>query len=471
MKRTELAFTVALVPIDFLLVLAASATAYNLRYSWLADWRPAVQTIPQNEYLLGSIVLAAAFVLFFSFAGLYSVTSPRRLRIELTRIFLASSTAMMAAIILIFFRRELFESRFIALAVWALAIIFVGTGRIIVRLLQRLLLKYGVGVHRVAIVYDDGRSAETLESTFRRFPVLGFKVVAAADTFDEKAGGRLDRLARAGQLDEIIAVGSGTDRNELSRLLAFARSRQLGFRYTADLLATQVRGVEIGDIAGLPVVEIHSTRLDGWGRIFKRTFDVIVSAILLVLISPILLVTAIAIKLDSKGTVFFSRLPDGTPVNRIGENGHPFRYIKFRSMQADTHFMRYNELAEQNTREGGPLVKIKNDPRVTRVGRFIRKFSIDELPELFLVLKGDMSLVGPRPHLPEEVAKYEEHHRRVFTVKPGITGLAQVSGRADLSFEDEIRLDTYYIENWSPWLDLSILLKTPFVVLFGRDGG
>ena len=131
--------------------------------------------------------------------------------------------------------------------------------------------------------------------------------------------------------------------------------------------------------------------------------------------------------------------------------------------------LRYTELADQNLRSEGPLVKIKDDPRVTRVGNFIRRWSIDELPELLLVFIGHMSLVGPRPHLPEEVAKYENHHRKLLTIKPGITGLAQVSGRSDLLFEEEAKLDIYYIENWSLMLDLSILFKTPLAVVKHRE--
>ena len=131
---------------------------------------------------------------------------------------------------------------------------------------------------------------------------------------------------------------------------------------------------------------------------------------------------------------------------------------------------RYNELAHLNTRKG-PLVKTKDDPRITRVGKFIRKTSLDELPEFWLVLRGYMSLVGPRPHLPEEVDQYEDHQRKVMTIKPGITGLAQISGRADLDFDAEVRLDTYYIEHWSPWFDLYILLKTPLAVLFRKGAG
>jgi lipopolysaccharide/colanic/teichoic acid biosynthesis glycosyltransferase len=201
----------------------------------------------------------------------------------------------------------------------------------------------------------------------------------------------------------------------------------------------------------------------------KRAMDIIFSGLLIMILSPLLLLTAIIIKLDSRGPVFFSRRDDGSYVTRVGQNGKPFRYFKFRSMIDRADSLRYTELADRNLRTDGPLVKIKDDPRVTRFGRFIRRFSIDELPELFLVFMGRMSLVGPRPHLPEEVAKYEQHHHKVLTIKPGISGLAQISGRSDLAFEEEVRLDLYYIENWSMLLDISILLKTPWAVIRHRQ--
>ena len=176
----------------------------------------------------------------------------------------------------------------------------------------------------------------------------------------------------------------------------------------------------------------------------------------------------IIIKLDSRGPVFFSRRDDGSYLYRVGEGGTPFKYFKFRSMIPNSDSMRYKELADLNIRGEGPMVKIKDDPRVTRFGKVIRRWSIDELPELFLVFMGRMSLVGPRPHLPEEVAKYENYHRKTLTIKPGITGLAQVSGRSDLPFDEEAKLDIYYIENWSLLLDISILFKTPLAVFKHR---
>ncbi len=469
MKKSELAFAALLVPIDFFLVFAAAVTAYSLRYHYFAGLRPVVFEIPYREYLLFSAAVSVIFIVWFALAGLYSISGPRRIKLELSRIFLASSTAIMAVIVLIFFKGDLFSSRFIVLAAWFFAMMYASVGRVTVRLLQRLLLRAGVGTRRVAIIGSDTRTTPLLIKEFAKNPAMGYSVVEHFDAFDAATETRLDQLVKQNGLDEIIVTDPAIQREALSRILGFAQSHHLIFKYTADLLATHAKNIEIGAICGVPIVEVKEMRLDGWGRIFKRIFDMVGSAVLIVVTSPIMLLTAIAIKLDSAGPILFSVLDDGTPVTRVGEHGKPFRYLKFRSMRPGTHGLRYTDLATLDARKEGPLVKIKNDPRVTRVGTFIRKYSIDELPELFLVLIGKMSLVGPRPHLPEEVAKYHDRHRRVLSVKPGITGMAQVSGRADLTFEEEVHIDTYYIENWSPWLDIAILARTPSVV-FGRKG-
>jgi len=465
MKKSELAFAAILVPVDFGLVFLAGLTAYSLRFGWLAGLRPIVFDLPLREYLMLTAGASMLFVFFYALAGLYAVSGPRRLKTEVSHIFFATSTSVLALIVFVFFRRELFSSRFIVLAVWLLAIVYVSLGRVATRLVQRLLLRYGIGTHRVLLIGGDERMTRLLIAEFGRDPGSGYKIVRTAPGFDPALEVEMAGLAATGELDEIIVTNPDVSRADLSRLLGFAEARHLTFRYSADLLATHAKNIEVGTLAGLPIVEIKGTRLDGWGRIFKRVFDIIGSLLLIVLTSPIMLLAALAIVIDSKGPVFFNRLDDGTPVTRIGEHGRPFRYLKFRSMRPGTHSQRYNELKHLDARAEGPLVKIKEDPRVTRVGKFIRQYSIDELPELFLVLIGWMSLVGPRPHLPEEVSQYRDRQRRVLTIKPGITGLAQVSGRADLTFDEEVKLDTFYIEDWSPWLDLAILVKTPLVVL------
>jgi lipopolysaccharide/colanic/teichoic acid biosynthesis glycosyltransferase len=173
-----------------------------------------------------------------------------------------------------------------------------------------------------------------------------------------------------------------------------------------------------------------------------------------------------------QGGFMLNKLPNGKPFMRIGEGGEPFQFKKYRSMIRDAHKLRYDkEFIESNkirdTRKGSPLSKFEKDPRITPFGRFIRATSIDEIPQFYNVLFGQMSLVGPRPHLPEEVDKYKPEQLKVLTIKPGITGMAQVSGRADLDFDDEVTLDIFYIENWTPWIDIAILAKTPIAVLKG----
>lgn len=464
MKRSELIFTAALVPVDFCLVFLAGLTAYNLRFGWLIAIRPAVLELPLRGYMLLDLAFAAIFVAVFAMAGLYAIAGGRRLKFELARLFVASAGAVMAAIVTVFFRGELFSSRFIVLAAWSFAFLYVAVGRIVIRLFQRVLLKYGIGVRRLILVGADNAVATDLVMAFAEAPSMGYRVIARFVAFDDLARDATDRLVAARAADEIVVADPDLHREDIADVLAFCQSRHLGFRYSADLLATRVANVEIGALAGHPIVEVKETKLDGWWRIGKRAFDLVASALLIAILSPVMLVTAIAVKLDSPGPVLF-HLDDGTLSARVGEHGQPFKFLKFRSMYFGTHAQRYRELAAQNERADGPLVKIKNDPRITRVGQFIRKYSIDELPQLFSVLVGDMSLVGPRPHLPEEVAKYTDRQRRVLAIKPGITGMAQVEGRANLTFNDEVRLDTYYIENWTPLLDLAILVKTPAVVL------
>ncbi len=203
----------------------------------------------------------------------------------------------------------------------------------------------------------------------------------------------------------------------------------------------------------------NDTQLSPWARVFKRGTDVLGSAFGLLIFSPLLAIIAVAIRLDSPGPVIFSQ-------PRVGRNGKLFRVFKFRTMVKDADQIK-DQVRHLNEAQG-PMFKIRDDPRITRVGRFLRRTSLDELPQFWNSLLGDMSLVGPRPALPEEVADYADWHRQRLATAPGITGLWQVSGRSDLSFEEMVLLDIYYIENWSPLRDLSILLRTIPQFIAGR---
>ena len=244
--------------------------------------------------------------------------------------------------------------------------------------------------------------------------------------------------------------------------------RQLGWKladaHISLIMApatTDVAGprMHIQPLNGLPLVHVSTPRITGASAFAKRSIDVVCSGLGLLLLSPLFAIVALVVKSD-RGPVFFFQ-------ERVGIKGQPFKMVKFRSMRTDAEEIK-KQLAAQN--EGhGLLFKMANDPRVTPVGRFIRKYSIDELPQLWNVFKGDMSLVGPRPPLPEEVEKYEEMVYRRLLVKPGITGLWQVSGRSDLSWEESVRLDLYYVENWSLTTDFVILARTVRAV-FAKDG-
>jgi exopolysaccharide biosynthesis polyprenyl glycosylphosphotransferase len=237
-------------------------------------------------------------------------------------------------------------------------------------------------------------------------------------------------------------------------------SRNIGLIMAPALTDIAGPRIHTQQVAGLPLIHVTTPALEGGQGVAKRLFDVIVSTLLIVVLSPVLALVAILVKMESQGPVLFRQ-------GRVGMEGEPFRMLKFRSMVLDAE-KRLTDLAHQD--EGsGPLFKMKNDPRVTRVGKFVRKFSLDELPQLFNILAGSMSLVGPRPPLPSEVAAYEHDVRRRLLVKPGLTGLWQVSGRSNLSWQDSVRLDLYYVENWSLAGDLIILLRT-FRAVFRGSG-
>ena len=470
MKRIERFFTLILIPLDFLAILAAGTVAYYSRFHpFFTELRPVIFDLTIQRYTNIVMLVALIWLIVFALTGLYAIRQ-KSIASELSRVFLACSSSMAVVFAVLFFSRLLFESRFIVLAAWLLAIIFVSITRLVIRGLQRSLLTFDIGVRQVVII-GKTKTSKALIDFFETKGRLGFKVVGQFKNWDKKTIERLKKMRKNGHVDEIILADPEASRETTLSILEFTDINQIGFRFSADLFAAATGKSTVHMFAGIPVIEVQKTPLDGWGAIYKRIFDIIGSFFLIVITLPIQILVAIALFIEQPGRILFSRLPNGKKAMRIGENGKPFHYFKFRSMVKNAHTFRFDpEFIKKygNEREGTPLFKLSEDPRVTRVGKFIRKFSLDEIPEFYLVLLGRMTLVGPRPHLPEEVEQYKPHQRKVHTVKPGITGLSQISGRADLDFNEEMKLDTHYIETWSPWLDLYILLKTPLVVIFRK---
>lgn len=259
---------------------------------------------------------------------------------------------------------------------------------------------------------------------------------------------------------DAIAVSAGVQLHPqtLRHLGWELASRNIGLIMAPALTDIAGPRIHTQQVSGLPLIHVTTPTLEGGQRVAKRLFDVVISSLLIVIASPIMAVVAVMVKVDSPGPVLFRQ-------ERVGMEGAHFGMLKFRSMVVDAED-KLAELTHKNEATG-LLFKIKNDPRITRVGRFLRKYSLDELPQLFNIFGGSMSLVGPRPPLPREVEAYEQDVRRRLLVKPGLTGLWQVSGRSNLSWQDSVRLDLYYVENWSLAGDLVIILRTVRAVFHG----
>jgi exopolysaccharide biosynthesis polyprenyl glycosylphosphotransferase len=269
----------------------------------------------------------------------------------------------------------------------------------------------------------------------------------------------LPSIICAQPVNEVVLASMDMDPGSLAQLIKICERTDVQFSMIPGFFEILTRQMSIKEVAGIPIFQLEERIFQRWGRLVKRGMDIVVSLLVLVFFSPLLLLIALGVRMGSKGGIFYNHA-------RVGKGEKVFQMFKFRSMYADADARR-REL-EQHHISTDPLLRLPEDPRVTPLGRFLRRFSLDEIPQLINVIKGEMSLVGPRPHIPSEVAHYDEWHKRKFDVLPGITGLTQVSGRKNLSLDEMVRLDIYYIENWSPWKDIQILLRTLPAILDGR---
>lgn len=468
MRRINLIFTIISLPLDFLMIIGAGLAVMAVRQSpALQEWRPVLFQIPQGQYLLMIGYAAVAALVAFSLLGLYRIKKDYGFFSEVFRIFVGASAVLTGIAILMFLRSELFNSRFLVLGGWACAIVFVAFSRGMLRTLKAFLIaRYEHLKHRVLIIGSDAIS-QNLHEFLRDEGPRDIAVVYAlvAPNIAE-----LSRAVGNPGVDEIILADPSFEREHILDIIDFCNERHIAFKFVPNLFQALTRNTGLEVIGGVPLVEIKRTPLEGWGAVWKRGIDIAGSLAGLVVFVPVIAAIAVAIKLESPGPVIFRD-------RRVGRKGEEFWTLKFRSMyleyctgsdypNAETAEEIEARLVQERNVRGGPVPKVLNDPRRTRVGRFLERTSLDELPQFFNVLRGHMSLVGPRPHRPKEVAQYSKYYRKLFAVKPGITGLAQISGRSNLDFDDEARLDLHYIENWSPSSDFVILLKTPFIVLF-----
>ncbi len=461
MKKTSFIFSVLKLPLDFSMIILAGICAYFLRFAPVfTRIKPILFTLSLETYF-SFLILGALFSLFiFALTGLYQVKRLRPIE-EFFRILVATAASLLVINFSAYLSQALFESRFILIATWILSAMLIPIGRGFLRHLRHYLAQnYAIGLNRVVIV-GDNEITKKIKEHIRQNPVLGYRIVKFYKKFNLA---KLEREINKDSVDDIILGNSHPSKIQIAELFNLCSQKSINFRFVPTNFQALTAGLEMETLGGFPLLEAKRTPLEGWRKIVKRVFDLIFGTIFFIFLSPVFLVVPFFIKWDSKGSIL-AKMP-----HRIGQGEEVFFMYKFRSMIKDADKMK-KDLMKLNEREKGkgPLFKLKKDPRVTNIGHVLRKYRIDEFPQLINVLKGEMSLVGPRAHEIKEVAKYRKQHKAVFAIKPGITGLAQINGSSDLPFDEENKLDLYYIEHWSLWLDIKILIKTVLFVFSDRS--
>jgi exopolysaccharide biosynthesis polyprenyl glycosylphosphotransferase len=464
-RRTDALFTLFVLLTDAGMITLAFYLAYWLRTE--VGIPPAIQIAPFADYVGMMAIQIGTMIVVYFFSRLYDLKRSIPRLDEFYRLFAATSIGTIATIAFTTFlfknsNLEMDFPRAMIVYAWLLTVVFVTASRSLLVFVRNVLRKRGFWVDRLLIV-GTGDVGRMILQKVRQMPRLGYQVVglvAGEDQIGQQIMGvpilggidDIPDLIRQHGIEEVIIGRPELSHQEVLSIISRCERGQVGIKIFPDLFQIIATELSIGDLGGLPLLTVRDIALRGWKLTLKRAVDLLGSAAILVVLSPVLVLTALAIKLDSPGPVFYAQ-------ERMGLDAKPFWCLKFRSMRTD---------AEKD----GPGWTTEGDPRVTHLGRFIRRFSIDELPQFINVLLGEMSLVGPRPERPvyveqfqRSIPRYMDRHRE----KAGITGWAQVNGlRGDTSIAERTKYDLWYIENWSLWLDFRIVLRTVFGIFGDR---
>ena len=455
---------------DIVLINVGFALAYLFRYEfqWL---RPVVFYEPYSAYLEQQLVLTGLLIITYSQTGVWQRRRGELWLDEVWRILYATAAGIGLMIGISFFVQPIPFSRLLIAWAFVSIVILISLARLCRRFILSVLYQRGILTDRVLVI-GSGEVGRSVIRTLLARPDLGFKAIGYLHDGQSENNIGLGRIPNIGtfsdlqptiekmpQLHTVFIALPGERHHEINRLLLTCQTHGVRAQVVPDLLQLSMNKVEMNNMGGIPTLRVREGGISRSQQVAKRLLDLAIMIILAVPTAIVLLLIALAIKLESAGPVLYSGV-------RIGKDGNPFRMYKFRSMVVGAEQQKAALMALNQA--DGPIFKIHDDPRMTRVGKIIRRLSLDELPQLFNVVLGQMSLVGPRPPLPEEVAEYKPWHQQRLSVIGGITGLWQVSGRSDLTFDELCLLDIYYIENWSIGMDIRILLQTIPHALSGK---
>jgi exopolysaccharide biosynthesis polyprenyl glycosylphosphotransferase len=463
--------------VDLALTSVAFFAAFFIRDLLLPRIDPAhfpTGLFPLTEYLkIYPLVLIIWSVLLFSYNSYHSHRTVPLTREALTTIRVVfAGNVLLATLAYLLPLRQLSRSWFILFA--CLAAVLLVAEKVLVRGLARWVRSKGLN-YRTVLIVGTGRRATDIARMIVGHTYWGYKILGFVSDGHRLSNGwaryriygnvpDLKRILETHEvsepIDEVVFAVTRKKLDEMKQIFIMCEELGIRTRVAMNIFQNRVARLELEELEGVPFLTFTTTPSNESQLALKRALDVAVSLLLLALVGPVMGIAALLIRYTSPGSVLFKQ-------KRIGLNGRMFTLYKFRTMIEDAHERR-EEVAHLNEMNG-PVFKAKDDPRVTPVGRWLRRFSLDEIPQLWNVLKGDMSLVGPRPPIPEEVASYHRWHRRRLSMKPGLTCLWQISGRNDIQdFDHWMKLDLQYIDNWSPGLDLKILLRTIPAVLSGK---
>lgn len=466
------AYKIGLVASDIIMTGLAFRLAYFIRFEMSFKFFDESGVVSVEHYQ--SLVALSSFLWLVIFAanGLYNNQNLLGGTREYDKLFRSSTVGFVILVIAGFLQPDLIIARGWLLMVWVLTFVLASLGRFFLRRIVYFLRRHGFFL-TPAVIVGANQEGRWLAEQLLSWETSGLHLVGFVDKKEPVTTPLFHNLVCLGSVEqlgeiitrydisEVILASSAISTRDylLDIFKQYGVSDTVNIRMSSGLYEVITTGLTVNEFAYVPLVYVNKVRLTGADNFLKLILDYLITITGLIIISPLLVITALLIRFSSPGPIIHKR-------RVMGINGKQFFALKFRTMitNGDEVMANHPELQEELARNH----KLKDDPRVTRVGAFLRKYSLDELPQLFNVLKRDMSLVGPRMISPEEVAMYKQFDMNLLTVLPGITGLWQVSGRSDISYDERVRLDMYYIRNWSIWLDLQLLFQTIPAVLKGR---
>ncbi|MDD3145041.1 MAG: sugar transferase [Candidatus Gracilibacteria bacterium] len=488
MKKHDIIFGIIRLPLDFFIIFSSFFVAREIRAvpDLLPIWlNLPIKTIDNESLALFAIFGGFLYLFILSIHSLYLLKITSSKINEFLQIIRYSFYWMIFFSFFVFLGKGIVYQtdipRLIIFYTFLIGTIGVILGRILLNNFEYFLLRKGILSKRKLLLISNKLPEKISEiiddiNDSKVYKIIGYSNKEKIENNSLRYKGNIEKikiLFEKKKCDEILYIDSDYNKKELHELWELTRIFAVRYRYITNSFDVTKTNTTLTLINKIPVIEIKNTSLDNWAKVFKRIFDLFAGIIGIILTSPLILIVGILIKIeDPKGPVFYKN-------SRIGKSGKRFNLYKFRYMKweycikdaytkinkNDEALLFEKELIEKSSSRNGPLYKIKDDPRKTKIGNFIEKYSIDEIPQFFNLIIGNMSLVGPRPHQPREVEKYSIDQKRLLTIKPGITGMAQVNGRETNDFKKEAELDIFYIENWNMLLDMKIILKTFSVIL------